>query len=131
MVMHDVPFKKISTYYETMDFSNGCMLECFFNGIHYKKFLKDIIFNNKQVNKLFMKNFNQSIIDMYNISDVCISFYIKDKNNVICINDNGITNEFNIEDCNHNINILYRTYFLIYEKKFHIINEVYRIYSIY
>lgn len=130
MVMHDVPFKKISTYYETMDFSNGCMLECFFNGSHYKKFLKEMIFNNKQVNKLFMKNFNQSIIDMYNISDVCISFYIKDKNNVICINDNGITNEFNIDDNNYNsnYNILYRTYFLIYEKKFHIINEVYRIY---
>jgi len=130
MVMHDVPFKTISNDFEMMDFSNGCMLECFFNGNYYKKFLKEMIFNNKQVNKLFMNNFNTSIIDMYNISDVCISFYIKDKNNVICIDDNGITNEFNIEDSNHNNNILYRTYFLIYEKKFHIINEVYRIYSL-
>ena len=128
MVQHNIQFTKISNNFETMDFSNGCILECFFNGIYYKKFLKEMIFNNKQVNKLFMKNFNESIMDMYNISDICISFYIKDKNNIICIDDNGITNEFNIED--NNCNILYRTYFLIYEKKFHIINEVYRIYSI-
>jgi hypothetical protein len=131
MIMHDIPFTTISNDYEMMDFSNGCMLECFFNGIHYKKFLKEILFKNKQVNKLFVNNFNESIIDMYNISDINISFYIKDKNNVICIDDNGITTEFNIIDNNcNNCNILYRTYFLIYEKKFHIINEIYRIYSI-
>ena len=130
MITHDIPFTTISNDYEMMDFSNGCMLECFFNGIHYKKFLKEILLKNKQVNKLFMNNFNESIIDMYNISDINISFYIKDKNNVICIDDNGITTEFNIIDNNcNNCNILYRTYFLIYEKKFHIINEIYRIVS--
>jgi hypothetical protein len=126
MIQHNIPFTQISNNFETMDFSNGCMLECFFNGSHYKKFLEKMIFKDKNVNKLFMNNFNQSIMDMYTISDICISFYIKNMNNVICIDDNGITNEFNLID-NKSCNILYRTYFLIYKKKFHIINEVYRI----
>ena len=127
MVEYDAPFTKISNDFEIMDFSNGCMLECFFNGSHYKKFLEEMIFKDKNVNKLFMNNFNQSIMDIYNSSDIYILFYIKDKNNIICINDNGVTTEYVTEFNDISNNILYRTYFLIYKKKFHIINEAYRI----
>ncbi len=115
----------IKNNFETMDFSNGCILDCFFHGNHYKKFLHDTIIKNKRVNKLFMKNYNESIMDIYTISDIYISFYVRDINNILCITDDNISNSLQIRD--QKCSILYRTYFLIYEKKFHIINEAYRI----
>ncbi len=115
----------IKNNFETMDFSNGCILDCFFHGNHYKKYLHDTIIKNKKVNKLFMKNYNESIMDIYTISDIYISFYVRDINNILCITDDNISNSLQIRD--QKCSILYRTYFLIYEKKFHIINEAYRI----
>ena len=110
----DLPFTHISNNFEMMDFSNGCILECSFNGSHYKHFLKKNIFKNKMVNRLFMKNYNMAVMDLYNNSDVHILFYIRDK--------------YYFElTTKSTCSILYRTYFLIYKKKFHIINEAYRI----
>lgn len=122
-----LPFKQISNNFEVMNFSNGCILECFVSGNHWNKFLYNIMVKNSQIYKLFVKYYDIAIIDLNNISDVYMLFYIKNKDDIIC----GDTSTGDIHNkliiMNKKCNILYRTYFVIHNNKFHIINEVYRI----